>query len=146
MANTSATITLFPYPKGIDNTQRMQILRGTISLVAGTYPAGGIPLSWASLSNVDGESPTVLINTSSGPFPVEVDVFSSAYNADGKGFGNIGPSGYIYVWDSVNGNLHIFETWSGNTGFSGPLLELAGPVPSVVLNDVIQFTAIFTRT
>lgn len=146
--NAVATITLFPYPKGIDNTQRMQIIRGTITLANSTsvYPKGGIPLSWQNISNVDGESLSVFPNTANGPFPIEVDVFSANYAASASNIGP-GPSGYIYTWDSVQGNLHILEVVSGNTGFSGPLVEFVTgqSIPAGVLNDAIQFTAIFAR-
>ena len=57
MALATITTTIFPYPKGIDNTQRSQIVRGTFAISAnGTYPPGGFPLSWASLSNLNGET------------------------------------------------------------------------------------------
>src|SRR5437868_1301030 len=113
MANATATITVFPYPKGVDNTQRSQIIRGTIEISAGTYPLGGFPLSWANASNVNGQMlesipvPASTPSSTGGPVPFDMDVKSSCYVS--TNFGS-GPSGFIYLWDSVNGNLHIFET------------------------------------
>jgi hypothetical protein len=57
------------------------------------------------------------------------------------------PSGYVYLWDNVLGNLHIFETDNGAAGSnaSGPLLEIGGAIDNHIVTDVIQFEAIFVR-
>jgi|SRR5882672_1497229 len=147
MAST-ATITIFPYPRGFDNTQRNQIVRGTIAISAGTYPLGGYPLTWSGLSNSNGstiESIPIAASTPSstgGPKPFDMDVKSTAYVSTNAGSG---PSGFIYVWDSVNGNLHIFESANGSSSASGPLIEFGGPLPGTVVGDTIQFTAYFYR-
>lgn len=149
MANSAATITIFPYPRGFDNTQRMQVVRGTIAISAGTYPLGGFPLTWGSLSNANGsviESvplPSATPTSTGSIKPVDVDVKSTAYTSTNYGSG---PSGYIYIWDSVNGNLHIFLDYgSAASTSSGPLVEMGGNVPGLVVNDTIQFTAYFAR-
>lgn len=156
MAISTATITIFPYPKGIDNTQRMQVVRGTIAISAGDYPTvnnaaatGGWALSWAAVSSATGTTiqaipiPGSTPSSTGAPVPVDVDVHSTAYRTNTGG--SKGPSGYVYLWDSVNGNLHLFvQTESGSTG-SGPLVEYAGPIPGDVVNDTIQFTAYFWR-
>ena len=148
MANATATITIFPYPRGFDNTQRFQIVRGTIAISAGTYPVGGIPLSWGALTNTNGaviESiplPSAL-GTNTSIFPVDVDIHSTGYVSSSAG---TGPSGFIYLWDSVQGNLHIFESSNGASAASGPLIEIgAANLPGTVVNDTIQFTAFFAR-
>lgn len=149
MANAAATITIYPYPRGIDNTQRFQVVRGTIAISAGTYPLGGFPLTWGSLSNANGaviESIPLPASTPSSTGtvkPTDMDVKSTAYTSTNYG---TGPSGYIYIWDSVNGNLHIFEDYgSAASTSSGPLVEMGGNVPGLVVNDTIQFTAYFPR-
>jgi hypothetical protein len=148
MANATATITIFSYPRGHDNTQRNTIVRGTIAISAGTYPTGGFPLTW-NVSNATGFSihsipiPGATPSSTGGPAPFDMDVKSTAYTSTNYG---TGPSGYIYIWDSVNGNLHIFEDYgSAASTSSGPLVEMAGNVPGLVVNDKIQFTAYFYR-
>jgi hypothetical protein len=149
MANSAATITIFPYPKGFDNTQRCQIVRGTIAVTFGTYPVGGFALSWAGLSNANGstiESVPIAGSTPSstgGPTPFNVDIKSVANTTTNYG---TGPSGYVYAWDSSTGNMHIFVTAEREvSGNSGPLVEMAGTVPTPVVNDTIQFEAWFYR-
>jgi len=148
MANATATVTIFPYPKGVDNTQRTQIIRGTIAISAGTYPLGGFPLAW-NVSSTTGHVieaipiPGSTPSSTGGPKPFDMDVKSTAYTSTNYG---TGPSGYVYVWDSVNGNLHIFVDYgSAASTSSGPLVEMGGNVPGLVVNDTIQFTAYFYR-
>ena len=155
MAVSTATITIFGYPKGIDNTQRFQVVRGTIAVTPGDYPTvgnsgqGGYQLSWGSLSNANGaviESvplPAATPSSTGSIFPVEVDIQSSGYTLNQFG---TGPSGFIYVWDSVKGNMHIFVTPEREvSGNSGPLIEFAGPLSNAIVTDTIQFTAYFAR-
>lgn len=133
MAIATATITIFPYPKGSDNTQRCQILRGTIAIsTGGTYPPGGFPLSWTGLEQIKslpGYGPGTAVT------PIEVQ-FSPGANP---------PSGYVYIWDSVVGNLHIFESANGASNNSGPLLEIGGAIDNRIVTDSIQFEAWFVR-
>jgi hypothetical protein len=148
MAVSTATITVFPYPKGFDNTQRNVVVRGTFKVTFGTYPPGGFPLNWNNLVNVNGETLEAIPlggqspNSTGVPFPIDVDVNSAA---DQVGFGGTGPSGYIYAWDSVLGNLHIFEAMNGASANSGPLVEFGGNLDANIVNDSIQFTAYFPR-
>ena len=143
MAVSSATITVFPYPKGVDNTQRFHVLRGTIAVTNGTYPPGGFPLNWTNLEQVKaipagGSTPS----STGSPAPIEVDIFSTSNQA---GFGGIGPSGYVYSWDNVLGNMHILEAANGVSNASGPLIEYGGNLDQHIVNDTIQFTAYFVR-
>lgn len=148
MANSAATITIFPWPKGIDNTQRNQIVRGTIALSAGTYPVGGYTLTWTG-SNTNGEtviSVPIAASTPSStgsPKPFDMDVKSVANVTTQYG---TGPSGFVYLWDNVLGNLHIFVSAERETsGNSGPLVEFAGVLPGSMVNDTIQFKAYFSK-
>ncbi len=139
MAVSTATATLFDYPKGVDNTQRFQILRGTIAISTGTYPGGGYAIDWASLKNGGGgRTEAIPVGSATSIFPVDCDVQDS---------GTI-PKGYIFVVDNV-GNLHVFVAANAASGTSGPLLEGVGPnanVPGDLSGSTtIQFRASFVR-
>lgn len=139
MAVSTATINVYAYPKGVDNTQRTQILRGTFSVATGgTYPPGGFSLNWGALPEVK----SIPLNTSNTApastgsiMPIQVNVRSSANP----------PSGYIYAVDGVTGNLHIFEAANSASANSGPLLEVGGAIDNKIVTDTIQFEAIFVR-
>jgi hypothetical protein len=144
MAASTATITVFPYPRGYDNTQRNQIVRGTIALSNGTYPVGGYTLTWSGIIGIQSVPiPASTPSSTSTPKPFDMDIKSTANVTTMYG---TGPSGFVYVWDSVNGNLHVFVSAERETsGNSGPLVEFAGTLPGSMVNDTIQFTAIFYR-
>lgn len=145
MAVSTATISYFGYPRGNDNTQRNQIRRGTIAIsTGGTYPPGGFPLDWSNEGNKSIPLASTTPSSTGTIKPIDVDVKSTGYVNSANG---TGPSGYIYIWDSVQGNLHIFQTVNGAGGSnaSGPLQELGGNIPNTVVTDTIQFTAVFAR-
>jgi len=141
MADSTATITVFPYPKGVDNTQRCEVLRGTISVTQGHYPSGpngtGWPLSWANIEGLKAIPPGSTTPSSTGSItPINVDVHSAASP----------PSGIVYIWDNVFGNLHAYISADASSNSSGPLIEYGGAViPQYIINDVIQFEAWFTK-
>ena len=137
MAVATASLTLSDFPKGVDNTQRYQILRGTISIGFGTYPPGGFSLNWASLTNSGGGRVEGIPNSGSTVIPVEVDVQDVSPT----------PSGYVFVVDNL-GNLHVFIAANAASGTSGPLIEGVGPnanVTGALASATIQFTAYFVR-
>ena len=137
MANATATISISSYPTGVDNTARREIICGTIKLAQGAYPAGGFPLSWANLEQLKaiplgGSSPASTGNL----IPINMDVNSTSFP----------PSGIIWVWDSVNGNLHAMISADASSNNSGPLVEFGGAsLPGWMLNDIITFKAEFNR-
>ena len=141
MAIATATITVNSYTKGgIDNAQHLQYLRGTIAIsTGGTYPPGGFPLNWGGIEGLKaiplGSATQAVAGVQTLPFPVDVTVHSAANP----------PSGYIYAWDNVLGNLHIFESSNGASNNSGPLLEVGGAVDNHIVTDVILFEAVFVR-
>lgn len=148
MAVSTATLTVSPYPAGVDNTQRTQVIRGTVAITTGFYPSGGYTVNWATLSqgnsgvsvsSIDLDSATSPV----GAFPIDVDVKSVANATSPYGKG---PSGYIYVWDNVLGNLHIFvSATNAASGNSGPLVEFGGAINNNIVNDVITFRATYVR-
>ena len=143
--NATATIVPFAYPNGYDNTQRCETVRGTITISAtGFYPPGGFALSWANLEGLKTIPPAGSTASSTGSiFPIDANI---------KSVGNVnstqgtGPSGFIYLWDNVLGNMHIFTVVTdAASNSSGPLIEIGGTVPPGVRSDTIQFEATFSR-
>ncbi len=138
MAVATATITVNPRLKGgSDNTQSQQIISGTIAIsTGGTYPPGGFPLSWANVDALKVIPQGNNFQSSTGTImPVDMDV-KSTQNP---------PSGYVYFWDSVAGNLHIFETADASSNASGPLIEIGGAIDNRIVADIITFKAWFVR-
>ncbi len=134
MAVATATVTPYAYPNGYDQTRSRSTVTGTISIsTGGTYPPGGFTVNWAGFEGVKAIPPA----GHTTPFPVDVNV-KSVQNP---------PSGYIYLWDNVLGNIHIFETDNGAAGSnaSGPLLEIGGGISNSIVTDIIQFTAEYIR-
>ena len=149
MADATVTITPFAYPSGYDNTQRTIIVRGTFTISQGHYPSDqikgtGFPLDWTKLEGLKAVGvPQSTPNATNTAFPFDVDVKSvgNVLTAGGKG-----PSGWIYLWDNVVGNLHIFESNNGVSGNSGPLIELgAVALPASIFQDTVVFEAKFVR-
>lgn len=138
MAVATATITTKSRLQGgNDNTMSQQIITGTIAIsTGGTYPPGGFPLNWGTLADLKVIPPGNQFQSSTGTImPVDMDVKSVANP----------PSGFIYTWDNVNGNLHILISADASSNSSGPLIELGGSVPNTVVTDTIQFKAWFVR-
>lgn len=136
MALATATITAYSYPKGYDNTQRCTIVRGTIAIsTGGTVPPGGFSLDWSKLEMkvIPDGAQTPSSTGTIKPFEVQV---VSASNP---------PSGYIYIWDNVVGNLHIFESANASSNNSGPLVEVGGAIDNRIVSDTIRFEAWFVR-
>jgi len=141
MADSQATITVYGYPKGVTNDQRTETVRGTISVSAGAYPAGpngtGWPLNWGNVEAIKAIPAGSSTQQSTGTImPIDVDVKSVAAK----------PTGVVYIWDNVNGNLHAYISADASSNSSGPLVEYGGPViPQYIINDTIQFTATFAK-
>lgn len=132
MAVSTITITQNPYPRGTTNDQRNEHIFGTFALSQGTYPQNGYALNWGSVEAVK----SLPASGTSGPFPIDVRAHSASNP----------PSGIVYIWDNVAGNLHIFICNNGVSNASGPLIEINGMVlPQWVFSDTIVFEAIFPR-
>ena len=131
MAATTATITLFNYPRGVDTTQRRLVINGTIAIGASplTYATGGIQLSFLGIKNADGSS--ILLDTNSASAPIVVYLQSVA------------GSGYVYGWNQSANKLQIFT----GAAAQSPLTELTNgaTVPASVSGDVIEFEAQFLK-
>jgi hypothetical protein len=136
MADATATISIFGFPRGVTNTQRTQEVRGTIVLSQGHYPVGGFALNWA-ITGIHAIPLGAQTPSSTGTIqPIDMDV-KSVSNP---------PSGIVYMWDNATGNLHAYITADAASATSGPLIEFGGAaIPGWMFNDNIQFTAIFAR-
>lgn len=132
---STATINVYGYPLGVTNDQRTEVIRGTISITSGTYPLGpggtGWTLNWGAQERVK----SIPFNTAGTIMPIDCD-FKSIANP---------PSGWVYVWNSVTGNMHLYVCANASSNSSGPLQEYNGNVPGSVVNDIIEFRAVFAR-
>jgi hypothetical protein len=137
MAVATAVFTESAYPNGQDMTQRRFILHGPLAITASpaTYPAGGIPITFAS-----GNSGTVLPGTSK-PGPVTVYLASRG----GKGFlynwttANLWAASTVYAAGQsivdTNGNIQTVTT-GGTSGATQPVWPLAtGATPNPTTTD-----------
>jgi hypothetical protein len=124
MALSTVKATIYAYPNGNDNTQRRQILMGTLAISAspGTYPTGGF-----SLTNVFALEAN---KTSNYNTPMYLTVYS------------VSGSGYVYAYNRANNKLQIFT----GAAAQSPLAELsAGATPAGVSGDTIEFFVEFAR-
>lgn len=128
MAVATATLTLYPYPKGVDNTQRRKIVQGTCAIQASpaTYATGGLAITWSQIApsaSADGlTEPTAT--------PLLAEFFS------------VGGTGFIYGYNKSTGKLQIFTGAAAQSA----LTELsAAAVPAGVSGDTIEFYAEFIR-
>lgn len=112
-----ATATLFPYPLGVVNVVGALQLNGTLAFAAGTYTAGGLPLSFNTLA--------AGLNQSQPPLACQI------YSPS---------SGYQYEYDLATQKVRIFQ---GGAAVSEPLAELASgvAVPAGVTGDAPSFSA-----
>src|SRR6266850_3525907 len=134
MADVVATISVFSFPRGITNTQRTEEVRGRITLSQGHYPVAGIPLNWNLVPEISSIPLGAQTPSSSGNVqPIDMDIKSVANP----------PSGIVWLWDNVLGNLHAYITADAASANSGPLIEFGGAaIPQWMFGDNIQFTAV----
>jgi hypothetical protein len=137
MADGVATINVYGHPRGFSNTQRVQEVRGTITLTQGHYPVGGFALNWGAVSGIHTIPLGAQTASSTGTImPIDLDAKSVANP----------PSGIVWLWDNVTGNLHAYITADAASANSGPLIEFGGAaMPQWMFGDTIQFRAVFAR-
>jgi hypothetical protein len=134
--STAATLTIFTSPNGSTTDTAQQIIRGTVVIPAGTYPAGGYTLAWGGIEAIKALAPVT-------PLDVTFKSVGSYAGSPPVAVGN--PTGYDYLWDIVNGNLHIFQSDLAGSPPSAPKTEFTTgeTIPTAVVNDYIMFTAVF---
>lgn len=125
MANTAITVTPNNFPDKRDLTFNHVHIYGTISFSPGNYPAGGVPISWTGIDDLN------------------------AFSISWAEFQSVGspPGTYDYMWDKQSSTVRILTSpISSNTGTS-PFSEYAtgAPMAGPILADLIQFHAIFRR-
>ena len=128
MAAATSKLVVNAFPLGVDNTQRQQVVYGTIQLSSGgTYiNPNGIPISWVFF-NPDGSTfyPAISAQTTD---PI-VAYFTSAIG----GVQTATPALQSYIYDSVHNTLRIYNG-------SVEVLNAAA-----IAVDTIQFEAHYAR-
>jgi hypothetical protein len=124
MALSTIKATIYAYPNGNDNTERRQVLMGTLAISAspGTYATGG--LSLANVFAVE-QNKTSNYNT-----PMYINIYS------------VSGSGYGYSYNRASNKLQVFT----GSAAQSPATELAaGATPAGVSGDIIEFFVEFSR-
>lgn len=135
------TLSLNIYPKGVDNTQRYTYVRGTLTVSASTYSAGGLGTTSGSTINWNFDGGVKV-----GTLPFQVSFFSVGNTAGGGVASHVG-GGYQYVWNAATNKFQILAASGGAAGTGAVTEEMTDgtSIPAGVLNDVIQFEAIFVK-
>lgn len=89
MAVATAVFTQSPYPNGQDMTQRRMFVHGTLAISASpaTYPAGGIPITFAANNSNQGG---IDLPGFTKPGAIRADIDSRA------------GSGWVYMWTTAD--------------------------------------------
>lgn len=125
MANATITVNPNNFSDKRDLTFNHVHIYGTITINYGTYPAGGIPISFSGIDDLN-------------PFTISWCEFQSVGSPPGL---------FDYMWDKQSSTVRILTSpVSANTGTS-PFAEYATglPIAGPILTDLIQFHAIFRR-
>lgn len=126
MADATVALTVNPYPKGEDNTQRRYIVYGTavITANAGTAPATGLPLDFTTMAdgNLNNTKPFLLQVGPTQTKPSFAEFVTAGDGATPK---------QLYTYDTTNNSLIV---WSGGS-----------PNTLTVAADTINFKAEFIR-
>lgn len=126
MADATIALATHGYPNGVDNTQRRQIVYGTITITAvdGTAPATGIPIDWSKI--VDSSSlPAHYFQPQVGSAttqPAWVEFMPNTASATPK---------QLYTYDATNDSLVVWAAGS--------------PAVTGILADVVNFKAEWIR-
>lgn len=123
MANATATVTSAAFPDGKDLTFDHFHVYGTIAIAHGTYPAHGVPLTWDDQLMPGGLLPSWVSFQSAGS----------------------PPGGFVYYYDKVNQTIRIYQSQNSAATGTSPFSELSTVIPDAIVNDTIQFHAIFRR-
>ena len=140
------TLTLNPFPAGVDNTQRLTYLRGKAVVSSGTYVSGGAVVAWKFKKSDGGGSLQPRVGPG-GVQPIQATFFSTDSNTYAMASSQFA-GGFVYLYNLASGKFQILVP-SGGTPGSGPALEEMSngtTIPLQVLNDIIAFEAIFVRS
>lgn len=141
MASASSTLRVNPFPYGVDNTQRRQVVYGTCILSpSGTYinnsnSSSGIPLNWGNMQ--DANFGNLSFAPQVGPWTNNV---AGQLEPDVAYFFSIGNEatipGYTYVYNKPTTGSTTIRIMNGTT-------ELANN--AAITSDNIGFCAEFIR-
>lgn len=122
MADATIALETLPYPKGVDNTQRRQIVYGTATITAnaGTAPATGLPLDWTKITDGNGGSGTFIPQASGNPQDVFFYTSTDAATA-----------AQLYTYDPTNNSLIVWRS--------------GAPATTLIAADTVRFKAEFIR-
>lgn len=125
MALATATVSLNPYPKGVDNTQRSIWTTGSVAIGANplTYTAGGIRINTTPLEAIKAPPQYLL------PFWVDVESQSG--------------SGYWYIWNPLGPKItnlaltsNVVTITAANNLQAGDVVVLSGLTTTPGLNGI----------
>lgn len=144
MATALCTITIDNFPAGIDNSQRVIYVSGTIAIQAGpaTYLTGGLALNWQAALDASGQLANLIAVGPGGLKPFMVWLSSGATAGTTVG-------GFGYVWNKASNTLQLLAssgTQTAGTGTISQEMTNTTAIPASVSNDVIRFEAIFVRS
>ena len=144
----SATVTLVVdnYPSGVDNTQRLIYLRGQLIVNAGTYPTGGLALTWEGALDSANKAINIPVGPAALNAPVQVSFFSNGVVANATASLVVG--GFEYTWNKATNKFQILAASGGSAG-TGPINEEmtnGTTIPGNFTSDVIRFEAVFVRS
>lgn len=123
MADATVALAAKPFPYGVDNTQRRQIIYGTATITAnaGTGPATGLPLNWWAVSNPSGGT----IAPEVGPGVTTPDFVTF------QGQGSESTVEQLYSFDYTNNSLLVWRAGAF--------------VTTGIVADTVEFKAEFVR-
>jgi hypothetical protein len=126
MSQAVVTAKINPFPSGVDNTQRHIVLFGTLSIGAGTYVTGGLPVSFINPAT----------DSSAGPLWVEIASTQGSTNA--------------YSYQTTGFSPPLSPPLAGNTGtlhifVAGTELTNGATVPAGATSDILAFRAEFNK-
>lgn len=142
MAVATVTPTIFPFPGGIDNSQRVIYVYGTVAVQASpaTYATSagvGLPIVWTGLLQQVSNLPLETQGSNVNP----VAVYFTSAGTSGTTVGGFG-----YAWNKATNGFQILAASAGLAGTATTEeFPASTAIPASVSGDTILFEAIFIR-
>lgn len=138
MAQATVTLKVYPFPNGVDTSQRRTTISGQAAIQASpaTYTTGGLgtattgALNWQALVDQLTGAAVIVETTASQPIMVY--------------FTSVGGSGYIYGWNKSTNKFQIFTGAAAQAALTE--LTNGAAIPAGVSGDVIEFDADFAKS